>query len=141
MAKDHRVEVDVPEAMPLTGNRDELHRLVLNLVENGLRHTPAGSEIEVSARRRNGDAVLEVADDGPGIPAGVEERIFSRFVRLADTGEADRATAPADLAADAGMGLGLAIVRAVAEAHGGSVAVERGSRGGARFVVRLPLGP
>ena len=140
MAKNHRVEVDVPEAMPLTGNRDELHRLVLNLVENGLRHTPAGSEIEVSARRRNGDAVLEVADDGPGIPAGVEERIFSRFVRLADTGEIDRATAPADLAADAGTGLGLAIVRAVAEAHGGSVAVARASGGGARFVVRLPLG-
>jgi signal transduction histidine kinase len=137
MAAGHRLELAAPEPVPLRGNRDELHRLVLNLVENGLRHTPAGSEIEIAAASRNGDAVLEVSDDGPGIPPDVSDRVFSRFVRLADTG-AERVEAPADLAADAGSGLGLAIVRAVAEGHGGSVSVGRSETGGARFIVRLP---
>jgi signal transduction histidine kinase len=138
VAGGHDLRLEAPAPVPLEGNRDELHRLVLNLIENGVRHTPEGSGIEVTAASRNGDAVLEVADDGPGIPDEVSERIFSRFVRLSDAGHADRVQAPADLAADSGTGLGLAIVRAVAEAHGGSVTVDRSPAGGARFTVRLP---
>ena len=87
--------------VPVEGNPDELHRLAINLLDNGLRHTPAGTEIRIAVERRNGDAVLEVSDDGPGIPPGMEAQVFSRFVR---------GGGPADLAADSGTGLGLAIV-------------------------------
>jgi two-component system, OmpR family, sensor kinase len=112
------------------GNPDELHRLMVNLLDNGLRHTPAGTEIRVAVERRNGDAVLEVSDDGPGIPPGMEAQVFSRFVR---------GTGPADVAGDSGAGLGLAIVKAVAMSHGGDVDAGSSPAGGARFTVRLPL--
>jgi signal transduction histidine kinase len=115
--------------VPVEGNPDELHRLALNLLDNGVRHTPEGTEIKVSVERRNGDAVLEVSDDGPGLPAGMEEQVFSRFVR---------GNGPADLAPNSGTGLGLAIVKAVALSHGGDVDAGSSSAGGARFTVRLP---
>jgi two-component system, OmpR family, sensor kinase len=111
------------------GNPDELHRLALNLLENGLRHTPEGTEITVSVVRRNGNAVLEVSDDGPGLPAGMEDQVFARFVR---------GNGPADLTPDTGTGLGLAIVKAVATSHGGEVEAGASPSGGARFTVRLP---
>ena len=115
--------------MPVQANEDELHRLAVNLLDNGLRHTPDGSEIKVAVERRNGDAVLEVSDDGPGIPAGMESQIFSRFVR---------GSGPADVAGDSGTGLGLAIVKAVATSHGGDVEAGPSPTGGARFTVTLP---
>jgi signal transduction histidine kinase len=121
---------DLAEELPVEGNRDELHRLVLNLVENALRHTPEGSNIHVSCRREDGDALIEVADDGPGIPDAIREQVFDRFVR----GEG-----PADTAARGGSGLGLAIVRAVADSHGGTVETDSSPHGGARFTVRIPL--
>jgi signal transduction histidine kinase len=115
--------------VPVEGNPDELHRLTLNLLDNGLRHTPEGTEITVSVERRNGDAVLEVSDDGPGLPPGMQDQVFSRFVR---------GNGPADLAPDNGTGLGLAIVKAVATSHGGDVDAGASPSGGARFTVRLP---
>jgi signal transduction histidine kinase len=121
---------DLAEELPVEGNRDELHRLVLNLVENALRHTPEGSNIHVSCRHEDGDALIEVADDGPGIPDAIREQVFDRFVR----GEG-----PADTAARGGSGLGLAIVRAVADSHGGTVETDSSPHGGARFTVRIPL--
>ena len=111
------------------GNPDELHRLAVNLLDNGLRHTPDGTEIRVAVERLNGEAVLEVSDDGPGIPPGMDEQIFSRFVR---------GTGPADVAGNSGTGLGLAIVKAVATSHGGDVHAGSSPSGGARFVIRLP---
>jgi two-component system OmpR family sensor kinase len=121
-------ELDGP--LTVNGNPDELHRLVLNLVENAVRHTPPRTRITVTARKDGKDALLEVADDGPGIPEGLHDQVFDRFVR----GEG-----PADTAAGGGSGLGLAIVRAVAESHGGSVEARESEHGGALFVVRLPL--
>ncbi len=115
--------------VPVEGDPDELHRLALNLLENGLRHTPEGTEITVSIVRHNGDAVLEVSDDGPGLPAGMQDQVFSRFVR---------GDGPADLTPDTGTGLGLAIVKAVATSHGGAVDAGSSASGGARFTVRLP---
>jgi signal transduction histidine kinase len=115
------------------GNPDELHRLVLNLVENALRHTPEKAMVSVSAETKEGHegwAILEVADDGAGIPADLGDQVFQRFVR----GEG-----PADTSAGGGSGLGLAIVRAVAESHGGSVEAGKSKTGGARFTVELPL--
>ena len=104
--------------------------MVLNLLDNAARHTPPGSTIELRLRAEGGDAVVEVADDGPGIPAEMREQIFERFVR----GEG-----PADTAIGAGSGLGLAIVSAVAASHGGSAEVGESEPGGALFRVRLPL--
>ena len=95
VADGRRLTIDEDGPVPVEGNPDELHRLALNLLDNGLRHTPEGTEIKVSVERRNGDAVLEVSDDGPGLPAGMESQVFSRFVR---------GNGPADLAPDNGTG-------------------------------------
>jgi signal transduction histidine kinase len=130
VADGHRLTLADRGPVPVDGNPDELHRLTVNLLDNGLRHTPAGTEIRVAVERRNSDAVLEVSDDGPGIPPGMEEQVFSRFVR---------GTGPADVAGDSGAGLGLAIVKAVAMSHGGDVDASSSPAGGARFTVRLPL--
>jgi signal transduction histidine kinase len=123
-----RVENDRP--LPVEGNPDELHRLVLNLLDNAVRHTPAGSRIELRLRAAGRDAVVEVADDGPGIPPELREEVFDRFVR----GEG-----PADTSSRGGSGLGLAIVRAVAASHGGGAEVTESEAGGALFTVRIPL--
>jgi signal transduction histidine kinase len=128
-ADGHRLTISEAGPVPVQANEDELHRLAVNLLDNGLRHTPDGSEIKVAVERRNGDAVLEVSDDGPGIPAGMESQIFSRFVR---------GSGPADVAGDSGTGLGLAIVKAVATSHGGDVEAGPSPTGGARFTVTLP---
>jgi two-component system, OmpR family, sensor kinase len=123
-----RIENEV--SLPVDGNPDELHRMVLNLLDNAVRHTPVGATIELRLRARGDEAVLEVADDGPGIPPDLREQVFERFVR----GEG-----PADTAVGGGSGLGLAIVRAVARSHGGDVEVGESEAGGALFRVRLPL--
>ena len=122
------VESDRP--LPVLGDPDELHRMVLNLLDNAARHTPAGTRIELRLGAAAGDAVVEVSDDGPGIPAGLRAQVFDRFVR----GEG-----PADTATGGGSGLGLAIVRAVAASHGGRVELGESEPGGARFTIRLPL--
>jgi two-component system OmpR family sensor kinase len=131
LAGKRTVENDLRGPLPLKGNPDELHRLVRNLLENSVRHTPEGARVDLTARREDAEAVLEVQDDGPGVPSGMEDQVFDRFVR----GEG-----PSDTAGGGGSGLGLAIVRAVAQAHGGSVTAGDSPHGGARFTVRLPLG-
>ena len=123
-----RIEGD--RALPVDGNPDELHRVVLNLLDNAARHTPPGTTIELRLRTAGGDAVVEVVDDGPGVPAELHEQIFERFVR----GEG-----PADTAVGGGSGLGLAIVRAVAVSHGGRAEVGESEAGGGLFRIRLPL--
>ena len=121
----HHLTVAAHEAHVVDGARDELHRLASNLIENALRHTPAGTHVHAALAGDDDVVVLSVDDDGPGIPDDLRPRLFERFVR--GRGESG-----------SGSGLGLAIVRAVAVAHGGSVAIERSAAGGARFVVRLP---
>jgi two-component system OmpR family sensor kinase len=98
--------------------------MALNLMENALRHTPEGTHVRASVAADNGEVVLTVEDNGPGVPPDLGDRIFERFVR----GAGDRGSS---------SGLGLSIVRAVAESHGGSVVYED-AQPGARFVVRLP---
>jgi two-component system, OmpR family, sensor kinase len=127
---DRELDIDNQHALPVTGNPDELHRMVLNLLDNASRHTPSGARIELHLRRVGEEAVVEVADDGPGIPPRLREQIFDRFVR----GEG-----PADTAVGPGSGLGLAIVRAVATSHSGTVEVGESAAGGAQFRVRIPL--
>jgi signal transduction histidine kinase len=132
VAEDHTLEINAEPAV-VSGARDDLHRLALNLIENAVTHTPPGTHVRASTLTLNGDAMLVVEDDGPGIPLDLQERVFERFVRGAgDSGGGwpNRAR---------GSGLGLAIVSAVAESHGGSVELDAASDGhGARFVVRLP---
>ncbi|MGH2967626.1 MAG: sensor histidine kinase [Solirubrobacteraceae bacterium] len=126
VAGGHEISVFAPAGMVVLGARDELHRLILNLMENALRHTDPGTAVEAQVTRRDGNVVLAVEDDGPGIPEDLHDRIFERFYR----GSSDRGGS---------SGLGLSIVRAVAESHDGWVALEPPLDGrGARFVVRLP---
>ena len=110
------------------GSGDEIHRLVRNLLENAVVHTPAGTHVEAVLHADAHFAVIDVLDDGPGVPPELRKRVFERFVR----GEGDGGGPP-------GTGLGLAIVEAVAERHGGSVEVGDAPGGGARFSVRLPV--
>ena len=125
VSADHDIVLDVHPAI-VEAARDELHRLTINLLENALRHTPPGTSIRVWTGITEGQVTLIVEDDGPGVPGALVPTIFERFVR----GAGDRGGS---------FGLGLAIVRAVAESHGGSVALESTGEGkGARFVVRLP---
>ena len=130
LAGGRRLESQLEGPLPLQGNPDELHRLVGNLLENAVRHTPERTTVELTARPDGDEALLEVVDDGPGIPEEMEDQVFDRFVR---------GDGPADTAGGGGSGLGLAIVRAVAESHGCSVSAGKSTYGGARFSVRLPL--
>jgi signal transduction histidine kinase len=109
------------------GDRHQLAQALRNLVDNAVRH--AASRVDLEVRLDGGQAVVEVADDGPGVPAAERERVFDRFVRLDDS----RARTAG------GSGLGLAIVREVVIAHGGTVTVEESPSGGAIFRVRLPV--
>jgi signal transduction histidine kinase len=126
LAPDHEIELDAADSVTVEGARDELHRVALNLVENAVLHTPEGTAIRAAVRREDGHAVLEVADDGPGIDPELGAHAFDRFVRGArENGQR------------AGTGLGLAIVRAVAERHGGTV--ELGSKKGKGTTVTLTV--
>jgi two-component system, OmpR family, sensor kinase len=126
VARGHHISVSAPPGAEMEGARDELHRLTLNLLENALRHTDPGTAVEASVERRNGEVVLSVEDDGPGIPPELREKVFERFFR----GAGDRSGS---------SGLGLSIVRAVAGSHAGTVSLEEPLDGrGARFVVRFP---
>jgi signal transduction histidine kinase len=122
---DVRTEVRA-EHVRVVGDRGQLVRVLRNLVDNAHRH--ARSRVLVTLGRERGYAALDVADDGPGVPAADRIRIFERFVRLDD----------ARARADGGSGLGLAIVAEVVAAHRGMVWVDDAPGGGAVFRVRLP---
>jgi two-component system sensor histidine kinase KdpD len=128
LLRDHSVSTNVPEDMPLVRfDAVLIERVLCNLLENAVKYTPSGSRIEVAASVHGSWARLTVADDGPGIPGGRESAIFEKFTR----GEKESATP--------GVGLGLAICRAIVEAHGGTISVGTSTLGGAAFVVALPL--
>ncbi|GAA3507959.1 signal transduction histidine kinase [Streptosporangium album] len=112
--------------MVITGDALDLGRVLVNLVDNALRHT--NGPVAVELRAEGADAVLSVTDDGPGVPEPDRERVFDRFTRLDSARSRD----------EGGAGLGLAIVRETVNAHGGAVHLEDASPG-LRAVVRLPL--
>jgi len=114
----------------LTADRQRLTQAVMQLAQNAVQHTQEGNHIELGSSLANGHARLWVADSGPGVPTADRERIFDRFAR----GSGARRSQ--------GAGLGLAIVRAIAEAHGGDVELERTRPdGGATFTVTIPTHP
>ncbi len=120
------VRQEVVEGACVHAHARSFSRVLQNLVANALRHAEA--EVIVRASEGEGGLVLEVEDDGPGVPAGDRERIFEPFARVDDS----RARSTG------GVGLGLAIVRRILQAHGGTVEVGDGASGGARFVTRWP---
>ncbi|MGW2224545.1 ATP-binding protein [Streptomyces formicae] len=123
-----RVDVRMDlKSLEVTGSRGQLARVLGNLLNNAQRH--ARSRVAVTTRTDGAWAVLEVADDGSGVPEGERERIFERFVRLDDARSRD----------DGGAGLGLAIARDVAVRHGGTLVVREAPSGGALFELRLPI--
>jgi two-component system, OmpR family, sensor kinase len=126
LADDHELSISVAPAV-VAGVRDDLHRMVLNLLENAMQHTPRGTHVTATLTPSDASATLVVSDDGPGIDPALQRRVFERFVRGAGDG-------------GRGSGLGLAIVRAVAHSHGGQVSLEHPVVGtGTRFVIEIPL--
>ncbi|HXR43171.1 MAG TPA: ATP-binding protein [Pseudolysinimonas sp.] len=126
---DHEWRVELPEEPVLVhGDGARLHQVVANLLANARAHTPAGTTVTSALRTQGSDAVLTIADDGPGIAPELIPVLFERFAR----GDSSRSRAAGS------TGLGLAIVAAVVEGHAGSVAV-RSVPGDTRFTVRLPL--
>ncbi|MEO3793125.1 HAMP domain-containing sensor histidine kinase [Nonomuraea sp. B10E15] len=121
---DVRVELDVEPDVVMKGSRAHLDRLVTNLVDNAVRH--AASTVRVGVRAEGDQAVLEVADDGPGIPPEHREAVFDRFTRLDEARARDAG----------GAGLGLSIARDIAALHGGTLVYED-----AGFIARFPLTP
>jgi two-component system OmpR family sensor kinase len=121
------VTLDVGGDATIEGDRGRLRQVVDNLLENARVHTPPGTPAHVRVDRDDSHVVLAVADEGPGLSAEARSRVFERFYR--DDGARSRETG--------GAGLGLAIVAAIAEAHGGGVRVVEGDPG-ATFEVRLP---
>ncbi|MEU0369983.1 HAMP domain-containing sensor histidine kinase [Streptomyces sp. NPDC006283] len=123
------VEVTAADGLEVTGSRNQLARVVGNLLDNAQRH--AATSVTASVRSEAGRIVLAVADDGSGVPEQERERIFERFVRLDDARSRD----------EGGAGLGLAIARDVARRHGGTLTVARSASGGALFELTLPEAP
>jgi two-component system OmpR family sensor kinase len=131
---EHVWQLDLPEEPVLAvGDRHRLHQVVANLLANARTHTPAGTRVESSVSIADGQAVITVTDNGPGIPLEIQDQVFERFTR-ADTSRVRAAGAVQGKS----TGLGLAIVSAVVEAHRGTVQVSS-QPGHTKFAVRLPL--
>jgi two-component system sensor histidine kinase KdpD len=123
----HRVEVRVADDLPpVSLDYVEIDQVLSNLIENAARHTRPGSSIVVSAQIGDGEAIVEVSDDGPGVPEDALDRVFEPFYR-GPSGTTPR-----------GTGLGLAVARGLVEAHGGRISVRNRAEGGAVFSFTLP---
>jgi two-component system, OmpR family, sensor kinase len=127
-APDREIAVEVDGHAVVLGDAHQLRQVLGNLLRNALVHTPAGTAIDVSVRGVGDDVRLEVRDQGPGLPPGDPAVLFERFWRAEGGRERGKG----------GAGLGLAIVAAIVDAHGGQVEAANVPGGGASFVVRLP---
>ncbi|HZL36900.1 MAG TPA: ATP-binding protein [Tepidisphaeraceae bacterium] len=130
--KGQNVTLDINGPLPRAwGNPDYLERAISNLIDNAIKYTPENGKVNVSVARNHGDLVVEVADNGIGIPAPDLDRIFERFYRVDRSRSRDMG----------GTGLGLSIVKHVAQVHGGSVDVESSPGTGSRFRLNIPAPP
>ena len=128
--RDVAVQSDVPDDLPtVDADRERLHQVLFNLVDNAIRFTPAGGQVRIEAHRHDGSVEVSVADTGVGIPAEALPRLFERFYRV------DSARARGD----GGTGIGLAIARSVVEAHGGTISAESEPGHGSTFTFDLPV--
>jgi signal transduction histidine kinase len=126
------LERAVPDDLPAVyADRERIHQVLFNLLDNAVRFTPAGGRVTVSADRHDGSVDVHVADTGPGIPPEHLPRLFERFYR------AD----PARSQKEGGTGIGLAIARSVVEAHGGRIWADSSPGQGSVFTFELPVAP
>jgi heavy metal sensor kinase len=130
LAEEKNITLKGPDGDPavaVTGDRDRLKQVLVNLIDNAIKYTPEGGEVRVSVTAAAGKAQIKVQDTGIGVDPAHHVRIFDRFYRVStDRGEA-------------GAGLGLAIVRSICHAHGGTVTINSMAGKGSSFVVELPL--
>ncbi len=131
VAAGHHIVVTIPQQVPLVPmDPVEIDQVLTNLIENAVKYTPPGTTIEISASQANGAVSIEVADNGPGIAPASLPRVFEAFYRDPEQGKKT-----------GGSGLGLAVVKGLVEAHGGTITAENREGGGARFRFTLPLEP
>ena len=124
----HPVEVDLPMSLPLVRvDAARIEQVLANLLENAAKHTPAGTRVRLRVDREPQELLVSVEDEGPGLPEGDPEQLFAKFHRGAAEGSVG------------GVGLGLAICRAIVRLHGGRIWAERRPEGGAAFRFMLPL--
>ena len=135
-ARHKRIDLGLAENQPtlanvsVNGQVEALRILLRNLLDNAVKYTPSGGQVDVSLQLDEGQAILAVEDSGPGIAADDRSRVFDRFFRASD------------VALEAGSGLGLAIVKVIADRHGVTLALDRSERlGGLKVNVRFPLAP
>jgi signal transduction histidine kinase len=122
------VKADAPTGLAVQGQREGVRRILINLVDNALKYGPTGQTVQVQAAAENGTVRLVVQDEGPGIPEADRQRVFEPYWRL-----------PRDVdSVRPGSGVGLAVVRSLAQQYGGEAWVEAAPRTGSRFVVELP---
>jgi signal transduction histidine kinase len=126
--KNIRIEPDLPAPAEMEGDPVRLGQALSNLVDNALKYTPEGGRVSIAVAAEPGAVTVTVDDTGPGVPAAERDAVWRRLYR----GDASRS--------QRGLGLGLTLVRAVAEAHGGSATVGDAPGGGARFQLRFPVG-
>ncbi len=126
-AKPVTLKVEGEAALPVLGDATRLRQAIANLVDNAVKYTPAGGCVTVKVAREADEAVVSVSDTGPGVPLGEQARVWERLYR-GDWSRSER-----------GLGLGLSLVRAIVEAHGGRVASRNAAGGGAVFEMRLGL--
>jgi two-component system OmpR family sensor kinase len=131
LAEDKRISLSCEAGPPacVQGDRSRIKQVIVNLLDNAIKYTPPQGRVRVRVHGVNGHAVLEVEDNGIGIPPEALPHVFERFYRVDNTRSADAESA----------GLGLSIVKAICAVHGAEVEATSGPKAGSRFVVKLPL--
>jgi len=131
LAEDKGISVvcEAPQPVTVAGDRARLKQVVVNLLDNAIKYTPAKGAVRLRVAAVKDSAVLEVADTGIGIPAEAQLHVFERFFRVDQARSRD----------EGGAGLGLSIVKSICAAHGAEVVVESNGSSGSRFCVTLPL--
>jgi len=130
-AKQITLTCEVPEELPIRADEALLRRMILNLLDNAIKYTPAGGRVTVSCERAGSEYALNVRDSGPGIPEELQQRVFERFFR------ADKARTRSENDGG-GAGLGLSIARWIAEAHHGRLILAHSDASGSTFSALLP---
>lgn len=127
--KEIKVQAYVDGPIPFTGRRESMEQLLVILLDNALKYSPAASIVQVILKKQEDRLMLQVRDQGPGIPLEEQEKIFQRFYRV------DKARSRGQ----GGLGLGLSLARQIVELHGGSIKAEAAEPKGSCFIVILPL--